>query len=246
MPKRKTPDQGSGVPPVIPARTLVQLKHSQLKPSPNNPRSLFDPEPLEALKESIKEHGVLVPLTVYKLPGQKIYGIVDGERRHRCCVALADEGVDVPMPANVVDAPDSKAGLIYMFNIHQFREQWELMPTAKALQTLIEDLETDDVAELKQVTGLSEKQIDRCKIILSYPVKYQELSMDADPVERIPSNFWVELHPVLEKADEKIPKVVEEISRDGITEKLVGEISKPEDQERDPLPTNHGGVRCFD
>ena len=63
---------------------LETLRIDQLKASPNNPRRLFDPEPLAALKASIHTHGVLVPLTVFKLPGQEKYGIIDGERRFRC------------------------------------------------------------------------------------------------------------------------------------------------------------------
>ena len=120
--------------PVIPKGELVHLRVANLRPNPNNPRTLFDPAPLAALKESIRKHGVLVPLTVYKLPGQERYGIVDGERRYRCCKDLSQETPDIQVPANVVATPKPIATIIYMFNIHQFRQQWELMPTARALQ----------------------------------------------------------------------------------------------------------------
>src|SRR6267142_1981072 len=184
--------------------TLIHLRTDQLKPSPHNPRRLFDPAPLASLKESIREHGVLVPLTVYRLAGQDKYAIVDGERRYKCCVELEKEGRKVSIPANVVDAPKAFVSLIYMFNIHQFREQWELMPTARALKTVIDELGHKNVTfsdrrvieELHQITGLSEPQIDRCLKILSFPQKYQALSLEEDPEKRIPSNFWVELYPV--------------------------------------------------
>ena len=79
---------------------------------------------------------------------------------------LANEGIEVKIPANVVDAPDQMASLIYMFNIHQFREQWELMPTALALKSVIEQVGSDDTDELTELTGLSDRQVERCKIIL--------------------------------------------------------------------------------
>ncbi len=166
-----------------------------------------------------------MPLTVFKLPGQARYAIVDGERRYKCCVDLEAEGIEVDIPANVVDPPSGLAALIYMFNIHQFREQWELMPTARALKTVIEDLGHDDVEELRQITGLSEPQIERSLKILSFPEKFQELSLKEDPEERIPSNFWVELYPVLEKARTVVPDLVRRLGRNGITERLVEKYS---------------------
>ncbi|GMQ82678.1 MAG: hypothetical protein BMS9Abin05_2136 [Rhodothermia bacterium] len=211
----------SQVSPVVPGGTLAQLSVDELRPSPHNPRKLFDPEPLLALKRSIREHGVLSPLTVFKLAGQKKYAIIDGERRYKCCSELVKEGIDIDIPANIVDPPNPVASLLYMFNIHQFREQWELMPTALALRSVTDDLKTTDTKELAELTGLSLRQIERCKIILSFPRKYQDLSMDPDPKLRIPSNFWVELYPVLDKIEEHLPGLVEEEGRDGITDRML-------------------------
>ena len=207
--------------PVIPTGQLLHLEVRHLRPSAHNPRKLFDPEPLKVLKASIREHGVLVPLTVYKLPGQKKYAIVDGERRYRCCHELAREGLDIRIPANIVAAPDSTASLVYMFNIHQFREQWELMPTAIALKSLIDVLKSDDDQQLAELTGLKDRQIERCKIILSFPEKYQAMSMEVDRKYRVPSNFWVELFPVLHLIEELLPELVDEEGRDGITDRMV-------------------------
>lgn len=179
----------SQAPQMVPKGHLLHLSVDDIKPSTNNPRRLFDPGPLKELKDSIRTHGVLVPITVYKLPGQNMYGIVDGERRYRCCVDLRAEGIEVDIPANIVDPPDKMASLIYMFNIHSFREQWELMPTALSLKIVIEDLGTQDSEQLHEITGLSIPQIERCKTILSFPEKYQQLSLDPDSKKRIPSNF---------------------------------------------------------
>lgn len=200
---------------------LATLRVDQLKPSPANPRRLFDAEPLAALKESIKTHGVLVPLTVYKLPGQDKFGIIDGERRYRCCQELRDEDISVSVPVNIVSPPDKVARLIYMFNIHQFREQWELMPTAMALKSVMEHLSEDDSSKLSEVTGLSTTQVERCRLILSYPEKFRSLSIDGKRSERIPSNFWVELHPVLKLMEDVLPEIVQDEGREGLIDRMV-------------------------
>ncbi len=211
----------TNVPEIIPKGTLLHLEIDQLKPSPNNPRGLFDEEPLKDLKESIRVHSVLVPLIVYKLPAQEIYSIIDGERRYRCCKELKEENVNIKIPVNIVETPDSMSSVIYMFNIHSFRESWELMPTALSLKKIIEDLEIKDDKELNQITGLSIPQIKRCKTILNFPEKYQKLSLEPDVKKRIPSNFWIELYPVLEIAKKQIPDIYNELGRDGITDKMV-------------------------
>jgi ParB family chromosome partitioning protein len=210
-----------GLSQIVPKGVLIHLSVDQVKPNPNNPRRLFDPGPLSELKESIRTHGVLVPITVYKLPGQEKYAIVDGERRYRCCVDLREEGIEIQIPANIVESPNKMASLIYMFNIHAFREQWELMPTALSLQEVIDELDIQDNAELHEITGLSISQIERCEKILSFPRKFQELSLDPDSQKRIPSNFWVELYPVLEKALDLIPDLYADLGRDGIIQRMV-------------------------
>ncbi len=151
---------------VVPSGTLLRLGLDEIKPSVNNPRLLFDPDQMETLKKNIQQHGVLVPLTVYRPKGQTKYSILDGERRYRCVQQLADAGIEVALPANVVQPLDPVSGLLYMFSIHNFREQWELMPTALGLKVVMETLGTADNRELNRLTGLSDPQIERCKVLL--------------------------------------------------------------------------------
>lgn len=206
---------------VIPTGTLVKLKVADIKPSTNNPRLLFDTPQMETLKRNIRQHGVLVPLTVYRPKGQSKYSILDGERRYKCVKELVEQGIEVPpIPANVVQPPDPVSHLLFMFSIHNFRQQWELMPTALGLKLIMETLGTEDPKELNKLTGLSDPQIERCKILLSFPEKFQKLSLDPDPKNRIPANFWIEAYPVINLCMQEIPQVAR-LGRDGVTEKLV-------------------------
>jgi hypothetical protein len=211
---------------VVPTGTLRKLSVDQIKPSTNNPRTLFDPAPLAELKKNIAAHGVLVPLTVYQAKGQIKFSILDGERRYRCVSELTKEGRRGPdgsellLPANIVEPPTKLAGLLYMFSIHNFREGWELMPTALSLKVVMEDTGETENASLSELTGLSEPQIERCKLLINLPERFQKLSLDPDPKTRIPSNFWIECAPVLDFA---IPEIdtLRALGRNRATDKLI-------------------------
>jgi len=214
------------IPQIVPTGSLQHLDPQDIKPSPNNPRMLFDPDQLAELKKNIAEHGVLVPITVYQPKGQKKFSILDGERRFRCVRELASEGhrdqhgQPLRLPANVVEPPSKIAGLLYMFSIHEYREAWELMPTALSLKIVMEELGVEDNKALSKFTGLSEAQIERCKKLLEFPEHFQKLSLDPDPATRIPSNFWIEALPVINLASTEIPRL-KDLGRDKATEKLV-------------------------
>jgi len=213
-------------PQVIPTGHLRHLRPDEIKPSLNNPRHLFDEDELQELKKNIGEHGVLVPITVYQAKGQAKFSILDGERRYRCVVELVKEGRgekdDGPLrlPANVVEPPTKIAGLLYMFSIHNFRESWELMPTALGLKVVMEELQETDNKALNKLTGLSEPQIERCKKLLKFPEKFQEMSLDPNPQTRIPSNFWIEALPVIDLGLETSAQL-KRLGRDRSIEKLV-------------------------
>src|SRR5260370_1277758 len=108
-----------------------------------------------------------------------------------------------------------------MFSIHNFREQWELMPTALSLKVVMAALGEQDNVRLSKLTGLSGAQIERCKLLLTFPEKYQNLSLDPDPTTRIPSNFWIEAHPVLNLCEKELPDLIVDVGRDGLTDNLV-------------------------
>lgn len=205
----------------VPTGHLLQLKVAELRINPGNPRRLFDPEPLADLRDNIRTHGVLVPLTVYRLPGQDLYEILDGQRRFQCCQDLERQGHSLLVPANVVEPPTKIAGLLYMFNIHNYRQPWELMPTALSLRVVMRELDTTDTKRLANLTGLNEKSVERCKVLLTFPEKYQLMSLTSNPKLRIPSNFWIEANPVIRLIEVEVPSLWAELGYEGILDNLV-------------------------
>jgi ParB/RepB/Spo0J family partition protein len=165
----------------------------ELEPNPHNPRRLFDPGPLKTLKESIAKVGILVPLTVYWAKRRKTWVILDGQRRWICAQELGLKTV----PANEVAEPSVVQNIVTMFQIHKLREDWELMPTALTLEVLMGALEERREDTLAELTGLDRAVVARCKKLLSFPKKYQDMMLDTDPGGRVKADFFIELYPVL-------------------------------------------------
>lgn len=79
---------------VINADSQVSIPLDQISLPPNQPRRYFDSEALKQLTESIKQHGILQPLLVRPLDGEK-HELVAGERRYRAAQELGLKVVPV-------------------------------------------------------------------------------------------------------------------------------------------------------
>lgn len=186
------------------AAKVTNIPTRRIKPNPHNPRRLFDEEPMSILLESIKKLGILVPLDVYAEkeghddPDKDTFILLDGERRWRCAKELRLSSV----PCIIVDTPSPETNILTMFHIHNVREGWQLMPTALKLQDLMEMLGTTNERELAELTKLTLSQVRRCKILLTYPERFQQMML-APPSERFKADFFIDLHrirgPALEK-----------------------------------------------
>ncbi|MGN1281625.1 MAG: ParB/RepB/Spo0J family partition protein [Succinivibrio sp.] len=64
---------------------IVNISLSELKASAYQPRKSFDEESINELAQSVKEHGLLEPLLVKRIPDSNLYEIICGERRYRAC-----------------------------------------------------------------------------------------------------------------------------------------------------------------
>ena len=58
--------------------SVLEVRINEVEPNRDQPRKVFDQEKLDALAESIKEHGVVQPIIVYSEGTH--YKIVAGER----------------------------------------------------------------------------------------------------------------------------------------------------------------------
>lgn len=107
------------------------LPISKIEPRKEQPRNVFDEEGISELSESIKEHGVLQPLTVRSIGGG-YYQIIAGERRWRASrIAGLSE-----VPARIIEADDKKATELAMVENLQ-RENLNPVEEAYGYKTLI-------------------------------------------------------------------------------------------------------------
>lgn len=89
----------------IPIDQVIPLKIQETDDEEliSQPRTFFDTERLEALKQSIMEDGLREPIIVRALPDGK-YGLLDGERRWRCHSLLGKETIAASIKSDVSDA----------------------------------------------------------------------------------------------------------------------------------------------
>ena len=124
------------------SENLHSLPISQVECNANQPRKRFDDEALEELADSIREHGILQPLTVRRL-STGYYQIIAGERRWRAARLAGLSEV----PAIVIEADDRKASELALIENLQ-REDLDPIEEAEGYRKLMDSyqLTQEDVA----------------------------------------------------------------------------------------------------
>ncbi len=140
----------------------------KVEPNPDQPRQDFDEVELQALADSIAEHGVIQPLTVREM-STGYYQIIAGERRWRAArIANLSE-----VPAIIVEADDRKVKELAL--IENLQRQ-DLNPVEEALgyHSLMEEygLTQDDAA--KRV-GKSRPAVANALRLLALPQEILEM-----------------------------------------------------------------------
>ncbi|MCQ2330134.1 MAG: ParB/RepB/Spo0J family partition protein [Paludibacteraceae bacterium] len=82
---------------------FAEININDIHPNPNQPRKDFDDEALAELAASIKENGIISPITVRKID-EHSYQIIAGERRYRASKMAGLE----KMPAYIKEVDDDK------------------------------------------------------------------------------------------------------------------------------------------
>src|SRR5690606_31937882 len=106
----------------------------KIVPNRGQPRQHFDPERLEELAQSLREHGLIEPLVVRRRPGTDTFEIVAGERRWRAAQKAALR--EVLVVVRDVSAKDAYE-LALIENVQ--REDLDPIEFAEALERLIRE-----------------------------------------------------------------------------------------------------------
>ena len=85
---------------------VVLIPPELVQPNPAQPRVDFSEEELHALSDSIKQNGLLQPITVRRIAGGK-YQLISGERRLRASILAGLSTI----PSIIIDTSDRQAAI---------------------------------------------------------------------------------------------------------------------------------------
>lgn len=143
---------------VLESGRVLYLPAARIRPNPLQPRKHFDAGALQELAESIRQYGVLQPLTVRRLAGG--YELVAGERRLRAARLAGLSEV----PCLLADVDEESSGMLALVENLQ-RRDLDYIEEAEGLQKLMQQyhlterharalLKLPDEAERLRVIGL--------------------------------------------------------------------------------------------
>lgn len=126
-----------------PLGTYRWLPITAIAPNAFQPRKTFDPIALDELAASIRQEGLIQPVVVRQIDGER-YELIAGERRWRACQQLGHTEI----PAIVSQANNAQAATWALVENIQ-REALSAIDEALALESLINDfdLTQEDVAQ---------------------------------------------------------------------------------------------------
>ncbi|MBR1822793.1 MAG: ParB/RepB/Spo0J family partition protein [Ruminococcus sp.] len=148
------------------------LRTSEIEPNRDQPRKVFSDEAIQALADSIREHGMLQPILVRPIGGG--YQIVAGERRWRAARML---GLD-EVPVNIRELSDLETMQIAIIENLQ-RENLNPVEEAAGYNELIEKYGMTQEKVAKMV-GRSRSAVANSVRILSLPERVLKMVENGD------------------------------------------------------------------
>jgi ParB family transcriptional regulator, chromosome partitioning protein len=154
------------------AKNLRYIDPRLIKTNPLQPRSDFNSNAMDELKQSIEENGLIQPLIVRINNDQ--YELIAGERRLRSVLDLGYS--EVPVFIKDVETDQGMLELALIENIQ--REDLNVIELAKSYQRLIVECELT-IEQLAKRLGKERSTINNIIRLLKLPEKIQGMLQDA-------------------------------------------------------------------
>ena len=161
--------------------SISEIELEKIVANPDQPRRTFDEEALQELADSIREHGVISPITL-RDNGDGTYMIIAGERRFRASKIAGMERI----PAYIRTAKDEQVMEWALIENIQ-REDLDAIEIALAYQRLMDDYNLTQERMSERVgkkraeiqVGIKEKKIDmgHARAILATPSAERQLAL---------------------------------------------------------------------
>lgn len=212
-------------------REIINVPTWQIETNRYQPRLDFNAESLNELAESIREHGLIQPITVRK-EGEG-YEIIAGERRFRACKLIGYQEV----PCVVMSADEIQTAQMALVENIQ-RENLSAIEEAKAYVEIMRQASCTQ-EELAQKMGKSQSTIANKIRLLNLPDSIQEAVRSRQITER-------HARAILSAKDEDQEKVLDQIVKKGMnvsqSEHYIKSLYLYEAKNA-PKPQNKGIVR---
>ena len=141
---------------------IYNIPQAMIVPNPNQPRKRFDYDELENLAQSIRENGILQPITVRKREDKK-YELVSGERRLRAARLVGM----VKIPSIVINIDDKNSAMFSIIENLQ-RQSLDFFEEAEAIEKLVGEYAMSR-EEVAQKLGLAPSTVSNKLRILRLP-----------------------------------------------------------------------------
>ena len=192
---------------------INEIEISAISPNPEQPRATFDEESLEELATSIRELGIIQPLTL-RSAGANTYQIISGERRYRAAKMAGLTSV----PAYVRTATDSEITEMALIENIQ-REDLNAIEIALAFKKLIDQYHLTQ-ERLSERVGKKRATIANFLRLLKLPAEVQIGLRD----KTVDMGHARALLAIEEPKDQL--RVFKEIVKKGLSVRQVEEIAK--------------------
>lgn len=195
-------------------KQVVKVKTSSIIPNAYQPRKIFNEEALKELSISIKEHGIIQPLSIRKIG--EAYELVAGERRLRAAkLAELDE-----VPCIILDITDTESAQIALLENLQ-REDLSFVEEAEAYYSLIVEHKFTQ-EEIAAKMGKKQSTIANKLRILKLSEKVRNLCLDNKLTER-------HARALLKLPDEKMQvKVIKKVIKNKLNVKNTEDLINKE------------------
>ena len=161
---------GEGSPVV---NSVSQIKIAHIETNPFQPRTNFEEHALQELSESIKQHGIIQPLTVRKL-GYDRYQLISGERRFRASQLAGLK--EVPAYIRVAD-DQAMLEMALVENIQ--REDLDPVEVALSYKRLIDECDLTQ-EQLSEKVGKQRSTVTNFLRLLKLPAPIQKALRDKE------------------------------------------------------------------
>jgi ParB family transcriptional regulator, chromosome partitioning protein len=144
------------------ANIVLDIPIAHIRPNPSQPRKEFNDESLDELADSIRQHGLIQPITVRYL-GEKRFELISGERRLRAGKLAGLQEI----PGYIREVDDEQILTLALIENIQ-REDLSPLEVAMGYQRMMEELKLTQ-AEVARKVGKNRSTVTNMLRLLSLP-----------------------------------------------------------------------------